>query len=78
MPPPSAGVRAEQTSVHNNIAMLPVDGLRNGSLNGREISLGAFLGACHFAVEVLSIKIRSLEAQFDARKRTIASFANVR
>jgi hypothetical protein len=70
MPLPSAGVRAAQTSVRNNIAMLHVDGLKNGGPSAREIPLGAFLGACHFDAEILSFKIIWLEALFDAPKRT--------
>jgi hypothetical protein len=34
----------------------------------REIPLGAFLGACHFAAEILSIEIKYLRVQFDAPK----------
>jgi hypothetical protein len=73
MPLPSAGVRAAQTSVRNNIAMLHVDGLKNGGPSAKEIPLGAFLGACHFDAEILSFKIIWLDALFDAPKRTISS-----
>jgi hypothetical protein len=39
-----------------------------GSSNARENPLGAFLGAFNFNVEILSFKIKLLQALFDAPK----------